>query len=370
MKKILFITQNLDRTGSEMVLWYLLNHLDKKNYSIYVFCIKKGELYDLLPPEVKKGTPYREQKKWHLSALRAIVKITGRDPLAYQLEQIQASFKADLWYVNTLAIPQVHPIAKELNVKIVTHFHEYLFAYTFIKDRELKNIIDFSAVTIGCSELVCQKLKELGHKDVKLQYSFIDEKLIQPNEERIKQLKSKHGILDTDFVWVISGKTTYLKGLDYVLSLMDHFKENSRVKILWIGGKQQTGLDYFVQHVAKEKYVNKLIFTDSVTADYYNYFSIASAYLSLSREECLSLAMLEAAFLEKPIVSFATGITRQFVKEGMGFVTEIGDIKGIISAMEYLHEHPNQKTHLLRKAALEFTVGEQIPKYKAILELI
>jgi glycosyltransferase involved in cell wall biosynthesis len=367
MKRILFIAQNLERTGSEMVLWYLFLYLNRTEFDPYVFCIKKGELYNQLPGDIKKNTTYKASKKLSLKLFRGVLKFVGIDPLEYQLKKIQANFKADFWYVNTLAIPQIHPIAKRLNIKVVTHFHEYLFAYTFIKFSELRDIIDFSYATIGCSGAVCEKLIELGHPNVKLQYSFIDENRINVNKDRVQELKAKHGISGADFVWVISGKTTYLKGIDLVLLIMGHFKNDENIKILWIGGKQDTGLDYYVNTIAQRKYCNKLIFTDAATDDYYNYFSIGDGYLSLSREECLSLSMLEAAYLGKPIVSFSTGIARQFVKPGMGVVVNVGNIDGIIQAMNELRHNKNYDIDLIKEAAQSFTIKSQMPKFTRLL---
>ena len=53
---------------------------------------------------------------------------------------------------------------------------------------------------------------------------------------------------------------------------------------------------------------------------------MANGLLSLSKEESFSLVMLEAAYLGIPTVSFATGMAKSFIKEGMGKVVERFDV--------------------------------------------
>jgi glycosyltransferase involved in cell wall biosynthesis len=365
-KKILFITLSFDRTGSEMVLWYLLNNLDSNKFTPYLFCLREGELYSQIPSAVQKSIAYKGTKSWYKKAFRGMLKLVGIEPIGYQLKQIQSKFKADLWYVNTILIPQAHSVAKELNINIATHIHELMFAYTLIKAQEFKNIIDYSTTTIGCSTLVCEKLKDIGHPNIKLQNSFINEKIIHPNPIKIEEIKKELGITPADFVWVISGTVAYMKGLAYVLQLMEHFK-NEPVKIVWIGGIQNNGLDYYIQTVAAKKYPGKLIFTGSVNEFYYEYLSIASGLLLLSIEESFSLVMLEAAYIGIPILAFNTGMAKHFIKEGMGLVVDSWNESDMIASMREMHKNAYHDDELLRTSAMEFTVSNQLPKFENLL---
>ncbi len=367
--KVLFITPNLARTGSEMVLWYLMTNLDRSQFTPYVFCLQKGELYDQLPTDVQKTVSYRKSGLWYRKVFRGVLKAFGIEPIGYQLMKIQKDFKADLWYVNTILIPQAHPIARKQNIKIATHFHELMFAFSFIKAKEFKNIIDYSDVTIGCSELVCEQLANAGHLNIKLQNSFIDEQFIKTNPQRIQQIRTELSIAKTDFVWVISGTVAYMKGLDDVLKLAEHFK-NDPIKIIWLGGETDTGLNQYVRTVAENQYPGKLIFTGNVTDDYYNYLSLANGLLLLSKEESFSLVILEAAFLGIPIVSYNVGMAKEFIKEGMGKVVESWNISDMIFEMDYLHQNPNQNTMLLKEAAIAFTAAKQLPHFQKLLQEI
>jgi glycosyltransferase involved in cell wall biosynthesis len=365
-KKILFITQDLGRTGSEIVLGHLLQHLDPEKYEMYVFCIKKGALYETLPAYIGKSILYQNSPdKWD-RIFRRVLKKFKINTLNYQLKKIQKEFRADIWFINTIVSPDVYELAKRHGVKIATYIHELLYAFTFITLGSMQKIISYSDVCIGCSEEVCKRIVELGHKNVKLQHSFIDTDLIQPDFNRVMTLREEFGFLLTDFVWVVSGKTTYMKGLDYMVSILEFFKEQP-VKILWVGGEEDTGLTFYVQQVAKHKYPGKLFFTGAQSADYYNYLSVANGLLLPSREESFSLVLIEAAKLGLPVVSFDLGIANKFITQDMGRVVKGRNIEDFIAQMQFVHENPNFDTAKMVQASLEYSVQRQIPNFEKLI---
>ena len=366
-KRILFITQNLARTGSEIVLWHLLKSLDEKKYAIYVFCLKKGELFDVLPEHIEKSVVYKASGKWNKKIGRALLKFAKVDPFTHQLKYIHEHFRPDFWFVNTLAIPDAHHVAALLNVKVVTYFHELQYAFSFIKAVEMERIITNSAVCIGCSEEVCDKLADFGHPNIQLQSSFIDTDAIHYDIERTAILKQKLGISADDFVWVISGGATYMKGVDYIIPILEMFPDK-RIKILWIGTLPDDGLLYYIKQVANEKFKDRLLFVGPQTKDYYNYFAIGSGYLLLSREESFSVVMLEAAYLGIPIVAFNAGIALRFIKPGMGRIIESRKVEDLILQMQWLHENPIQDKEKLRSAAQVYSLRNQFINFEKLLD--
>lgn len=366
-KKILFITPTLDRTGSEMVLYYLLINLDRTLFTPYLLCFKRGELFDNLPEDIERVVIYKNSGIWYKKVFRSLLKFFGVEPIAYQLERIQKKFNADLWFVNTLMVPQAYPEAKRLKVRIATYFHELMYAYSFIKFKDFKNIMDSSSVLIGCSDLVCKELKSMGHPNVKLQNSFIDTKAIQTNQTRIEQIRQELSIKANDFVWIISGSVAFMKGVDTVLELAEHFKDRP-VIIIWIGQMIDNGLNYYVKRIAENKYAGRLIFTGAMSSDYYNYLSLANGFLVTSKEESFSLVMLEAAYLGIPIVSFNVGMAPTLLKNGTGVVVQNGNTQCLIDEMNYLHENPSRDTSLVKAAAEEFNVESQLPIFQSLLK--
>ncbi len=369
MKKILFITQHLERTGSEMVLWYLLNNLDPKRYSLYVFCITKGELYNHLPAHIQKSVVYKNSGNWKHKKFKSLLNLFKINPFEYQLTQIQKEFNPDAWYINTIVIPHVVGIANKFGVKIITHFHELLHAFTFVRHEELKQIISSTDTCIACSEEVRDRIMEMGHGKVKVQNSFIDIKTIHVDPKKVDKIKKELGILPSDFVWVISGVATYMKGLDFIIPVLDKLI-HLPIKVVWIGRVLNTGLDYYVKQVVGKKYPERFFFVGAQFEDYYNFLAVGNGLLVLSREESFSLVMLESAYLGIPIVTVEVGIAQEFIRDGMGKIAKGRTLEEITEAMQWLHDHPQQDRQKLRAAAMEYTVEKQLPHYEALIEEI
>jgi glycosyltransferase involved in cell wall biosynthesis len=368
-KRILFLTQNLGRTGSEMVLWYLLLNLDPEKYTISVFCRSEGDLYEEMPGHIQKNVMYKYSSKWFKRSYRRILKFIGFNPLKYQLDSIQKDFKADIWYINTIAFPEIFALPKYSNIKIVTHIHELLYAFSEITSHVLERAISYSDVCIGCSDVVCDKIIDLNHPNVALQYSFIDTDTINVDLERVEKIKNNLGILPTDFVWVISGGTKYMKGLDYVLDILARFNDE-RVKIIWLGTVQNNALYFYVKSVADRKYPNRLIFTGALSDDYYNCMSAANGFLLLSREESFSLVMLEAAYLGIPIVAFNIGIASKFVTDDMGLVIDSFNIGQLLDGMQTILDNPAKDKIKMRNEAMKYSAKFQLPLFERLLDNI
>ncbi|WP_432710222.1 glycosyltransferase [Pedobacter sp.] len=366
-KRILFITQHLGRTGSEMVLWYLLRNLNSRDYDVSVFCIRKGELFDQLPDFIEKHVMYKHSPKWTDRATRRIVRFFGKDPFQHQLDAIQRNFKADMWYVNTVAVSEVFNLPRPEGVKIVTHIHEFLSAFGDVRRQTLERVFSYSDALIGCSTMVCDKISDLNDANVYLQNSFIDTDTIHTDPQKIQEIKNRLGILPDDFVWVVSGGARYMKGLDYVLPILSHFNDK-RVKILWLGPQLDNGLEFYVNNVAQKKFPNRLIFAGDLSDDYYNYMSVSNGFLLLSREETFSLVMVEAAFLGIPMVAFKTGIAEQLIKPGMGISVNHGDLKALLTGMENIHHSLDIDVSKIKDAARLYDVKNQLPLYKALLD--
>jgi glycosyltransferase involved in cell wall biosynthesis len=368
MKKIIFITQNLGRTGAEMLLWYSLSNLNKEKFTSHLFCSEKGALVDSLPKHVNYSIPYKKNEDKGVKFFRAILKILKINPLEYQLKKLQKATNADFWYFNTIVNPEIYTIAVKLGVKIVTHFHELPMAYNFITYDNLEQIINHSIGFIGCSEAVCERINDMGGKDVKLLYGFIDQNKIsctKPAEE----IKSSLGFSKKDFIWVVSGTTTLIKGIDFLIPLLNLLDES--IKILWIGGEEKRGTFFYVKKAIESKFPGRVIFTGALASDYYNYLNSADAFLSISREDSFPLVMLEAATLGKPIVGFNSGGIREFVKDDTGIVVEQGNFNELVKAMAIIKNRPEKfSVDSIKSEAAKYQIEKQITILEEILESI
>src|SRR5690606_34047417 len=141
-KKILFITNTFGRSGSEMLLLYIINNLNRDKFEALLFCQFNGELINDLPKDVKSFIAYRKSKNLFKKIFRKVLQLIKINPLHYQLRKIQRKAGADLWYVDTIVNPDVYAVANELNIRVITHFHELPTAYNYNSAKEMQNILE------------------------------------------------------------------------------------------------------------------------------------------------------------------------------------------------------------------------------------
>jgi len=362
---ILFFTPAFGRTGSEVLLLYLLQGMDRKAIIPYLYSMQDGELLQELPVDVPYFLPYYTRKKRGEKLWRSLLKRLKKDPFEYQLKAIQKKIKADIWYINTIIVDsRVLEVGKQLGVKIVTHFHELPNAYRMIRQEHLQSIIDHSDMCIGCSKIVCEKIRDMGHRNVQLLYSFIDDEAIKPQVKKSTIVRSDLGIPDDTFVWVISGSVIYEKGLDYLLSILEAMQDE-KFQIIWLGQRYENGLFYYIKTVTEKRWPGKLIFTGPLKEKYYQYLMLADGLLMPSREDSFSLVMLEAAYLGKPIVSFNSGGVKEFVDENRGIVVDSWNATDLAEAMKKVMH--SKKKGWSANGISEFTLNHQINHFQELI---
>ncbi|MGV3764004.1 glycosyltransferase family 4 protein [Parapedobacter sp.] len=367
-QSILFFTSSSARTGSEVLLFSLLTGLDRDMVTPYVYSFKKGELLAELPDDIPYYLPYNKEKKWWKRIWRGVLKGLKIDPVAYQLRALQRKVKAAIWYVNTIVVDErVLTVGQQLGVRIVTHFHELSNAYRFIRKDHLKLIIRYSEVCIGCSKIVCEKIRDMGHENVRLQYSFIDEEAIQDQLENDGVSREELGISPEAFVWIISGTVTYEKGLDYIPYILAAL-EQENCCILWLGRIREDGLFHYVQSVVRKKWPGKVIFTGELKERYYGSIALGDGLLMPSREDSFSLVMLEAAYLGKPIVSFNSGGVSEFVNEARGIVVDSWNATDLAEAMKEVMARKLNNDSV--GCDFEFTKRRQLASFHKLIRAI
>lgn len=330
MKKILFITPYFGRTGSEMQLFYLLNSLDRQKYQPYLFSRDCGILLKNLPADIPHSPGYKKHPNVLFRVLRLVLYALGINPVEFQLRKIHKRFKPDFWYINTIANRDALNLAKKLKVKLITHVHELPMSYSMVQAATIQNMVEHSTMAIGCSKIVCEKLEDMGMKNVHLLYGFIDNTQIKLDANE-NDIKKKLGISPNDFVWIVAGSASTTKGIDFLIPLLKELKPNH--KIIWLGSTTSSGTSYYVEKSIETHFNQRVLFTGPRIADYYSYFNIGHACLSLSREDSFPLVLQEAAHLGKPIVGFNSGGISEFVNEQVGTVVDQLNFKDLAKAM-------------------------------------
>jgi L-malate glycosyltransferase len=361
--KILFFTPYGARNGAEMMLSYLIKNISPAKYQSEIFLGAKGDLVAELP-----GVPLHfDKREEHLfyKIKDRILRSAGKSLLEQQVMKIHKAFKPDVWYLNTLHMPRISFLARKFRIPYIVHFHDMLLQYEKLKYQELKEMVEYAELLVGCSEVVCEKLKIMGASRVALQYECIDINKIKASGNNAVLLRSKLGIPEGKFVWVMSGTINYRKGVDLIPKIAK--KIGNAAFILWVGDNK-TGLKYFIEKEIESLGLKNVRFVGSKVQDYYDYLSIADGFLLTSREDPFPLVMIEGAALGKPIVAFNSGGVAEFVKDEMGIVINSFDTDELVEAMIRV-QNGDVKVDIekLKNRAAEFDVLEQVKSWERMM---
>jgi glycosyltransferase involved in cell wall biosynthesis len=370
MKNILFFFGSFGRTGSEVMLLELIKGLNRELFSPYLYLFMKGNLLNELPPQTPYFLPYRLSKGLKNWLIRKSISKKNDNYLTHQLKNIQTTIKADVWYLNTIGInPIVYEVAKELNVRIVTHIHELPYAFEFFPSSHLKNILKYSDYCIACSNAVTDLLKSIDYSNILTQTNFIDPDKIDTDIQKVNITRHDLGINDDEFIWMVSARTTYLKGIDYLPKIVEQLG-NQKYKIIWVGGIEDKSLVYYIQILLDKKHPNKVIFMGALNESYYSHLNLADGFLLPSKEESFSLATAEAAYLGIPIVCFDYGAAQEIVTPEIGTIVNSWNVSDLVSAMQNLMKEKLPHETKTRRPSLYFTKEKQLPHFNKLLTLL
>ncbi len=364
MKKILFITPTGGRTGSEMMLWYLLSNLKDKIQTAIYSC-QNGELFrnestadQTFINQTKKGFIYNIYEGIYY-------KIFKKTPEESKIAKIQQQIKADKWYLNTLTMPRFARLAHSLNVPYYVHVHELVSIYDEIPYDDFKFQFDNAEKIICCSSVVELKIRQMGYQNTLLRHEFIDTKKIII-QQTPKAIKDKLNIPENAFLWVMSGSMNLRKGYDTVTDLFEYLPQNTY--IAWLGAVKQTGVLHYIRQRTQLEGLNFIEIAEKST-EYYDYLNAADGFVLTAREDPFPLVMIEAAYLQKPIVGYNSGGISEFVQDGMGGCVSSFYPKDLAQLMTKIQEKniiiDKEK---LRNRALMFDIEAQIDKWNNIFE--
>jgi glycosyltransferase involved in cell wall biosynthesis len=363
-RRILFFTPYATRTGSEMMIYYILKYLDRSRFEPALVTFAKGDLLEDLPADVPVFVAplqfsFADKLAYHL----------GFHPTKRALIKISARFKADFWYVNTVMLAEVVKVARDIKMPVVTHIHELSAMYSHVSSSDFELIVKNSQLILGCSETVCKCMAESGAKKVEKLYSFVDLNEITPDAERVKQIRTEWGAGPEDFVWIMSGTTSDRKGFDLIPDIALQFPKGAKIHLVWVGNLSNDGLVYWTKERCKSIDNVKIHLIGAKKHDYYSYLAAADGFMFTSRQEPFGLVMIEAAWLGKPIVSFASGGPNEFISPEIGTLVPNLDIPAFVSSMMAWSSGQNLfDKEKARQKALEFSADKQVKVWHKILD--
>jgi glycosyltransferase involved in cell wall biosynthesis len=363
-RRILFFTPYATRTGSEVLIYYILKHLDRTRYEAALVSFSYGEMIPELPDDipvfyVPRNFKLKDKIAYHL----------GWHPIYENLKRIHKKYPSDIWYVNTIMMPEVVKVAQALGQPVITHVHELSAMYTQISRNDFETIIHGSTALLGCSEAVCKGLREAGAKDVSTLHSFVDLSEIAPSSDRVQQLREQWGAGSDDFVWIMSGTSSERKGFDLLPELAAHYPERTSVHFVWVGKLLDDGLTYLTEQRCRHVSNVKIHLVGAQKKDYYAHLAAADGFMLTSRQEPFGMVLVEAAWLGKPIVSFDSGGPAEFVDASAGVVVPALEIKSFVEAMQTIERtHRSHDKEASRQLAQQYSVEQGVSQWNQLLD--
>lgn len=316
-----------------MMLLYILKHLDRERFAAGLVSFSEGELLKEVPPDIPVFIG-----PGHYSTAQKVAFHLGFHPMKRFLEKLSRTFPADFWYVNTVMLADVVKSAHALSVPVLTHIHELSHTFAFVDRDAYRIIIDYSDLLLGCSEAVCNSLRDSGGKQVRKLPSFMDLATINPDPTHVAAWRTAWGVRPGDFVWIMSGTTSERKGFDLLPDLAAAI-DDPTVHLVWVGKVSQDGMVYLTEKRCEQSKTTKIHILGAQKEEYYSCLAAADGFMFTSRQEPLGLVMVEAAWLGKPIVAFDSGGPSEFIIENIGTVVPNLNLEVFARTMQYWRQN-------------------------------
>lgn len=364
--KILFFTPYAGRTGSEMFLWYMFGHVNKNIAEISLISECNGELLCQMPEEVKTFVSLKYPNTF--TRIKQIVaRYLGINLYDAHILSIHKKVKPDYWYLNTVLMTNKLILAKKNNIPVIIHFHELTSDYGLVSKQQLQLAVEYSTLCIADSQVVYNKLKILGAKNIVLQYECIDIGKIKVNELNALKIKEELGLNKFSFIWLMSGSSSTRKGIDMVPELAKHLKVQ-QAALVWLGNNSNTGMDLMIEKEIESNKLDNVFFLGKKTEDYYDYMNLMDGFVLTSREEPFGMVVVEALALGKPVVSFNAGGVSEIVTPETGRVVNSWNVEDLAQTMKEVSLNKiGFSSEKARERAIDFDVTNQVKNWENIL---
>jgi glycosyltransferase involved in cell wall biosynthesis len=350
-KRILFFTKDLNRTGAEIILFNIVESLDRSKFDIGIVLMQQGgELVPNLPEDVNLF--YLENTFTLFDKIRFHL---GEDVMLNRLKKIENEFKSDIWYINTITNAGVLKYSNHFSAYKFLHIHENLFGIGHLSLADTEIILNKVDHYIACSSIIYNQLKCLTQKPCSTITSCIDKNYIDsclinftsPSKNKIKIIGS--------------GTICQVKGVEIFVEISKLFDPNN-YEFVWIGKWSKTGYSEVLRrNIDSIKNPAIEIKTSISQEEYIHEIGSADLFLSCSREESMGLVMMEAIYCGVPVLATDSGGSYLIVNDQNGKICFDSRPEVLANEVRTLIENRNQFDPL--------TMRESIEKYDGPLEI-
>ncbi len=364
-KHIIFFSPTMQRTGSEIVLLNLLNHISDF-FEASVISKYKGPLLHFIKNNIK--TSYLYQKKSNDLLYRIIFRLKS----IFIIPFILKNKKESSWYINTIVTPDILNFAIKYKVNVVLHVHELEQMFDLLNKEQLEQTIHYPDLIIANSEHTKQLIKQYGRtKSIELCYPAIDTKKNKSNRLIKENYRTQLNIPQDYFVWTMCGTLDLNKNPDLFIEIAAQLlKSKPNTIFLWIGrANDQDFFDSVKNKTIQKNISDKIYWIDCANEDYLNYFNCADGFVLTSNKESFSLVTIEALLLGIPVVTHDCGGVKEILRDDIGIIVkEKNNVQYFVDAM--LLYMNNEMSHNITggiERAMEFDIKIWSQKWNEIL---
>lgn len=360
MKKILFLTNNMNGGGAEKVLLNILNALDKTQYNIDLLLVfNQGVYLNDIPANINTNYIFDEKTDEAINLIK------------YKANELCKKYIKDIFYDTVIAFLEGNA------TKILSYSNSCARKLAWIHiDLKERHYTSSSYLDLQ-EEIDCyQKYDKIAFVSAATQqafynlfgYDFKEKSIVLYNpidvsaivhDSNKQQIEKKH-----EFVICASGRLTSQKGFDRLINAINRLVKNGynlKLNILGSGFRKDE-----LYHMICNYKLNNHISLMGFCKNPYPIMKASDLFVCSSRTEGYCLVICEALSLEIPVVSTdCTGVREALGNGDYGDIVENSE-DGIYMGILNCIDNPEHLNTLKRKAQM----GKCNLNYKERLQLI
>ncbi|MBX3721876.1 MAG: glycosyltransferase [Turneriella sp.] len=389
--RILFITQTMDVTGSELVLANILNNLDPQKIEAGVFISQRpGLLANKLPSHIQTFSLQEIGQRTFSRLFKLILLFIHQFKIGrilrtmlgiryfentYEknlLRHIFRKYRYDLIYFNSIVFPDMMHFAYREKMPYILHTHELAHVLANIPTLYEDALIKGPVMILATSRAAAQVINEMGRQgDIEVWNPGID-------FQKLKSITSHPFFQNTaspprsEFHWFGSGYSDLNKNVLLFLFVAKQLVNSGlKVRFTWIGLSNNQLYDRWIvryrDSLGLQKYVQFLEKQEN-NDSYYKILATADAVMIPSFRESFSLVAVEAIFLGKPVLAFANGGSAEYLSKRNGLTAKNYDYADFIAqAKKMMLNHKYYLRAKMQGSVKKFDIRTRMPIWESLI---
>ena len=338
----------------------IMKELLKKGHKVYAI-IPKGEYFDKFIDEGVEAIAYEID--------RASLNVFKEIQTLHNIKKVVDNIKPDILH-TFMHKPNLYGnlVGHSVTINTVTGLGSF-FIHNDVKSRIVRFLIEnFYKITAkNATKIVFQNSDDLNlfvekkivpkEKAVLIRSSGIDTKTFAPVPKDKKLLQKLQ--LDEKPIVLMAARVIRDKGVEEYIQAASILKE--KANFLYIGDIDRGNKNAYIPDWKNVKYLG-------FQRDVKKFLSICDIFVLPSFREGVPRTLLEAASMQKPIVTTNTPGCREVVEDGKtGFLVPIKEYEGLVQKLEILIEDANLRENFGKnareKVKKEFDITLVVDRY-------